>query len=155
MKPWREGVRAVVLDPSDRILLVRFSVPPYPWAGPGGGLDPGESHEQALRRELAEEIGLDTYDLDPCIWTREHLFDLPAGAPRYRGQRERIYLVRSEAFEPAPRIDLVAELVTEVRWWTLPELEASEETFSPRRLPELLRELIERGPPAQTLDVGV
>jgi ADP-ribose pyrophosphatase YjhB (NUDIX family) len=131
-KPWRNGVRALVLDANDRVLLVHFTFDPYPWAPPGGGIDPGESDEHALRRELAEEVGLDEFELGPLLWTREHEFDRPV---RFRGQRERCYLVRVDPFEPEPRLDLEAELVSEVRWWTQHELALSTEVFAPRSLP--------------------
>jgi 8-oxo-dGTP diphosphatase len=151
VKPWREGVRALVLDTDDRILLVRFDFPPFPWAPAGGGVDPGESDEVALRRELAEEVGLDQFELGPLLWRREHEFDAPL---RFRGQRERCYLVRVEPFEPAPRIDLAAEHVTAVRWWTADELRSSQEVFGPRRLPELVTELLESGPRSVPLELG-
>ena len=50
-------VRALVLDPDDRVLLVRFEFPATgrKWALPGGGLEPGETDHEALRRELHEE----------------------------------------------------------------------------------------------------
>lgn len=147
-KPLRPAVRAVVLDPADRTILVRYI--DDVWAVPGGGLE-GEPDEVALRRELSEELGLDEYQLGPCVWTREHWFlDFGGGA----GQVERIYLVRAPAFEPAPRLDLAAENVVELRWWTLDELLASDAKFAPRRLPELLRDLLEHGPPPAPLDVG-
>jgi hypothetical protein len=47
------------LDPADRILLVHFST--GVWATPGGGIDAGETDEDALHRELAEEIGLTSF----------------------------------------------------------------------------------------------
>ena len=155
-RPLRIAVRAVVLDPADRILLVRFQWPERSvWAPPGGGVDAGESDEHALVRELAEECGLRGFELGPCLWTREHWFpDMPG----WGGQAERVYLVRTEAFTPAPEFtaeELAAEGMVEQRWWTPGELAASREFFSPRRLPELLRELLERGPPAEPLDVGV
>ena len=37
--------------------------------------------------------------------------------------------------------------MTAVRWWTLDELEAAETLFAPRRLPALVRSLLEDGPP--------
>jgi 8-oxo-dGTP diphosphatase len=75
---------------------------------------------------------------------------------KWGGQAERVYLVRSARFEPAPRLDLAAENVLEVRWWTLEELlAAGDAVFAPRRLPTLLRDLLANGPPAEPLDVGV
>ena len=52
-------MRALVLDTDNRVALVCFDSPPFPWAPPGGGMGTGESDEVALRRELAEELGLD------------------------------------------------------------------------------------------------
>jgi G:T/U-mismatch repair DNA glycosylase/ADP-ribose pyrophosphatase YjhB (NUDIX family) len=155
-RPLRIAVRALVLDPADRTLLVRFQWPERSvWAPPGGGVDPGESNEHALVRELAEECGLRGFVLGPCVWTREHWFpDMPG----WGGQAERHYLVRTEAFMPAPEFtdeELAAEGVVEQRWWTPGELAASQELFAPRRLPELVRELVVHGPPSGPLDVGV
>lgn len=153
----RQGVRAVVLDPAGRILLVRFEFPDATlWGTPGGGIDAGETPEQAVRRELGEEIGLEDVELGPWIWTREHVFPFWDGS--WDGQRERFVLVRTHAFEPAPRFtpeQLQAEFVTELRWWTLPELASSDEVLAPRRLPELVVALLRDGPPAEPVDVGV
>jgi 8-oxo-dGTP diphosphatase len=153
----RRAVRAIVLDPNDRVLLVRFSFPARDvWAAPGGGIDEGETAEEAIRRELGEETGLEDVELGPWIWTREHLFPFLDG--KWDGQAEQYVLVRTEPFEPVPRFtpeQLTAEYVAEVRWWTLPELVQSDELFAPRRLPELLATLVQAGPPEEPLDVGV
>jgi 8-oxo-dGTP pyrophosphatase MutT (NUDIX family) len=150
----REAVRALVLDPDDRILLVRFVEPIRQdswWATPGGGLE-GESVEEALRRELREEAGLVEFELGPTVWTRRHSFMWDG---RELDQRETFIVVRAEAFEPQPSVDLVAEFVHELRWWTLDELERSSEQFAPRRLAAHLRDLLEQGPPPEVVDVGV
>jgi 8-oxo-dGTP diphosphatase len=53
-------VGAVVRDETGRFLLVRRANPPAQgrWSIPGGRVEPGESHEVAVLRELAEETGL-------------------------------------------------------------------------------------------------
>ena len=153
----RAAVRAVVLDPDDRVLLIEG---PFQgratWATPGGGMDPGETDEQTLRRELLEEAGLEAFEFGQLLWRRTHRIPLESG--RWDGQGERIYLVRTPAFEPAPRLSweqLRSEGVTAIRWWSLDELEAAGTVFSPRRLPALIRSLIEDGPPVEPLDVGL
>jgi 8-oxo-dGTP pyrophosphatase MutT (NUDIX family) len=152
----RSAARAIVVDPDDRILLVRFSFPDRTvWATPGGGLEVGETPEQAVVREIAEETGLVVDDCGPPVWTRTHLW--PDGV-RWDGQTEVYFLVRAPAFEPAPQLDreqLARELVVEVRWWTQAELAASDALFAPRRLPELVASLVRDGPPSRPLDVGV
>jgi G:T/U-mismatch repair DNA glycosylase/ADP-ribose pyrophosphatase YjhB (NUDIX family) len=154
--PLRPAVRALVRDPAGRILLVRFEFPTQTvWALPGGGLEPEERDEPAVRRELAEEAGLRDFELGPCIWTRTHWFPLSG---RWAGQSERIYLVDvPAALEPVPELDwnqLRSEYVHEIRWWTRDEIEAHDGLMSPRRLKELLRDL-DAGVPDDPVDVGI
>jgi G:T/U-mismatch repair DNA glycosylase/ADP-ribose pyrophosphatase YjhB (NUDIX family) len=154
--PLRDAVRAVVLDPSDRVLLVRFVFPEELWATPGGGVEAGEPDEPALRRELAEECGLHTFRLGPQLWFRTHW--RISERRRYSGQTDRFFLVRAPAFEPSPELSaeqLRAEGVDGMRWWTPAELAASSELFAPRRLPALVAGLLRDGPPDTAVDVGV
>jgi ADP-ribose pyrophosphatase YjhB (NUDIX family) len=153
----RPAARAIVLDEDDRVLLVRFEFPDdrAVWATVGGGVEPGETHEDAIRRELAEEAGLEDVELGSAVWTRTHVFELGI---QWDGQAELYFLVRTPAFEPRPQHSweqLNAEFVTAIRWWTIEEIEQSEELFAPRLLAELLRELLRDGPPAEPIDVGV
>lgn len=58
----RIGVRAIIYR-DGKLLAVRHKnkdgSPKDFWAIPGGGLDPGESLEGGLRREVKEELGVD------------------------------------------------------------------------------------------------
>jgi 8-oxo-dGTP diphosphatase len=154
----REAVRALVLDPDGRALLVRFVNPEtgeHFWTTPGGGIDPGESPEDTIRRELREETGLEDPELGTVIWTRREVFPW---AGQTLDQREQVVLVRVPAFEPRPGLGverLAAEDVHEVRWWTLADVEGSDAVFYPTRLGHFLRQLLEDGPPEEPIDVGI
>ena len=154
----RPAARAIVLDPDDRILLVRFVFPTGKtfWATPGGGIEAGESPEDAIRRELAEETGLSNAEVGSVVWTRLHIVPFIGG--EWDGQHEQYHLVRTPAFTPEPYLSweqLNAEYVFELRWWELAELAASRETFAPRRLAALARDLVDNGPQLAPIDAGV
>lgn len=57
----RPAVGAVVLDDGGRLLVVLRSNPPAAgrWSLPGGSVEPGEGVRDAVRREVAEETGLE------------------------------------------------------------------------------------------------
>ena|SRR2546421_8735572 len=87
-------VGAALLDiAKGRLLAARRSAPPAlagRWELPGGKVEPGESPEQALVRELREELGVDAEPLERIpgewplggltlqVWTAR----LVAGVPR-------------------------------------------------------------------------
>jgi TDG/mug DNA glycosylase family protein len=128
--PVRNAVRAVVVAPDGRTLLLRYGNE-YDewWIPPGGGIEPGESDEAALRRELREEIGLEEYEIGRLLWEKERFFLLEPG---YGGQRNRNYLVRVPYFEAA-----VLSEAEEARWFTLAEIQQLR--TGPYDTPELLR----------------
>jgi 8-oxo-dGTP diphosphatase len=156
----REAVRAVVIDPERRVLLVRFEFPTATvWGTPGGGIETDEQAEHALRRELREELGLTDFVIGPYIWDRVHVIPFVSGL--WDGQHDRFFLIETPAFEPAPTLtwdQLNAEYVFEMRWWTADELAAfvatSDVFFAPRRLPDLYRSLLADGVPAAPIDTG-
>jgi len=154
----RRAVRAVIMDPDDRVLLVRFDFPdgPVRWATPGGGINAGESTLAALRRELVEETGLIDPSIGPEIWFRTHIVPFVGG--QWDGQKERFFYLRTRSFHPKPVLsadELASEYVTAIRWWTQDELATSNRSFAPARLPELVADLVASGPPAKPIDVGV
>jgi 8-oxo-dGTP diphosphatase len=144
----RQAVRGLVLDEEDNLLLVHFhweglNVPGGFWACPGGGIDPGESAEQALRRELAEELGLETANIKGPVWHLTRIFPMSG----WDGQTDVTYLVRTVHFEPRPRVDLLAENVHGLRWFSPAEVVAGVVTFSPRDLAAQLATVLHEGVP--------
>jgi double-stranded uracil-DNA glycosylase len=138
----RRAVRGLVVDERERVLLLRWErrLGSTFWITPGGGIEGGEEERHALRRELREEAGLDDPRLGRRVWTAEFVTVLRGGWFR---QRENVYLVRTRASDVAVP-DLVDESVTAHRWWTLPELERSDELFGPLDLPERVRAALSR-----------
>lgn len=67
----------MVQDERGRVLLVRRARDPEAgrWTVPGGHVEPGETFEQAARREVREETGLDV-----AIGRELGVVDIPNGA---------------------------------------------------------------------------
>ncbi len=151
----RAAVRALVLDDVGNTLLVKFEYTNGTiWALPGGGIDDGETHHQALCRELREEIGLENPTIGAHLWTRT--FELRFGD--FDGQCERVHAVHVPAqFEPQPHFSweqLNAERVFEMRWWSADELDEHRPMTAPRNLVTLMRSYLAIGAPATAPDVG-
>ncbi|MFE0100905.1 NUDIX hydrolase [Streptomyces sp. NPDC059009] len=150
-RPLRKVARVVLLDPEDRILLLHGHEPGDQkddwWFTPGGGLEGDETRTEAALRELAEETGITDVDLGPVLWRR--ICSFPFAGRRW-DQDEWYYLART-----TQRTAAVAEGLTELerrsvdgaRWWTCRELTEAHETVYPTRLAELLRRLLDEGPP--------
>ena len=56
-------MRVIVYRDDGKILLVRSRFSRQEWALPGGGVKRNESYEQAVVREVSEEIGLKIHNL--------------------------------------------------------------------------------------------
>ena len=69
LRPADAAAAVIVLDDARYLLQLRDQKPgifyPGHWGLFGGAIDPGETPEAALRRELREEIGLDIDDPRP------------------------------------------------------------------------------------------
>ena len=141
----RLSARFLILDPTGRVLLFRFVYRRGAlagqdfWGTPGGGVDDGETLEQAALRELAEETGLRLQSLGPEVARREVALQLPDG--EHVLQDERFFLIR-DADNTLSRdnwTDLEREVMVEHRWWSLQELTETDATV----WPEELRQMIE------------
>lgn len=72
------AVDCIVQDSRGRVLLVRRLHPPPGWALPGGFVEPDETLEQAVARELLEETGLSLTDARQL-----HAYSGPGRDPRH------------------------------------------------------------------------
>lgn len=136
----REAARVLLLDGAGRVLLIQGHDPAVVdgerwWFTPGGGLEPGESLEQAARRELWEETGLHVDELEGPVAERTTTF--PFDGLLYR--QHELYLVGRVAgtdveVRPTAHTDLELRSVLRWRWWTVEELLATTEQVHPEWL---------------------
>lgn len=134
----RESIRAIVLTPRNEILLLRIRKPEtgeYLWMTPGGGREAGESIEETLRRELREELGLQTFEMGPLVWTRQHTFEW---AGKRICQNEQYFIVTAAKFEPVMSDEAELKVLDCFRWWPAAELRNSVDRLVPPTLPDIV-----------------
>jgi putative (di)nucleoside polyphosphate hydrolase len=129
------------------------------WQFPQGGVQPDESAEQALYRELREEVGLAPDDVEVLAATRNWLrYRLPRRYVRRRsrplciGQKQRWFLLRMVGSESRLRFDVTERPEFDsgrwVDYWSpVREVIYFKRTVYARALEELGRQAFADGPP--------
>ena len=144
LRALRPAARIILLDADGRVLLFRFDPPDRPpfWVTPGGALDPGESYDDAARRELFEETGIDA-DCGPQVAQRMAEFITIEGAPVLADERYfRVILpegVHPDAVHAGGHTELERKVMTSWRWFDAAALASLDEPWFPHDLPELIR----------------
>ena len=143
----RTAVRAILITPEHHVLLMRIRPPGEAacfWITPGGGIEAGETDENALRRELGEELGLSKFELGPLVWLRRHKF---IWAGQWLRQSERYHVVHVERFAPSMSDAIEASILQEFRWWHASELADANEELVPLSLAKIVCDYIAHGAP--------
>lgn len=138
----REAVRVILIDPYNRILLLGLrdlDDGRAVWCVPGGGIEPGETREQAARRELVEELQFaEEVEFSKPVWTRREDFTWDG---RSYSQQESFLVARlSQAFPSEPIFPDGQEgtYFIGARWLSREEILAWPHIVLPRRLAELI-----------------
>jgi 8-oxo-dGTP pyrophosphatase MutT (NUDIX family) len=144
----RRSARVILIDPAGRTLL--FQSEDF-WFTPGGGIEAGETTEEAAARELWEETGLRIApdQLGPLVAETSGYADLGWATGMFH---DAFYFHRSPpgfAVDTSGWQPLEASTMSGHRWWTADEVDASHRNVFPFGLGPLLRDLLAgRIPPA-------
>lgn len=136
----RRAARIIVLEPDGRALMFRYDVPGRDafWVTAGGECDPGESFEDAARRELFEETGI-VADPGPQIAQMTPEFVTVEGEPVQADERFFLVRVSQARIDTSGHTELERALMTQHRWFTLAELESWKEAVYPVELADMIR----------------
>jgi 8-oxo-dGTP pyrophosphatase MutT (NUDIX family) len=142
----RVGGRLLLIDPDGRLLLIHERTDDGAatfWITPGGGLEPGETPQQAAVRETYEETGIEIALLPDAPVAHSRVRSWSGDGVTYE-QTDHFFTVSVAAgltFAPAGLTDVERELWLGYRWWTPTELRASDETFVPADVAELVQSI--------------
>jgi len=109
---FRPNVGIILANDAGQVLWAR-RLRQDAWQFPQGGINQGESAEQAMYRELNEEVGLSPEDVEILASTRHWLhYRLPSHLLRSRsqsrciGQKQKWFLLRLVSADECVRVDL-------------------------------------------------
>ena len=118
-KRYRPNVAAILQRADGRVLIGQRSDFPESWQLPQGGIDEGETAEDALRREVLEEVGIGPDEYTIAEQTGPHRYDFPFGQDRrgFHGQEQSYFLCRlREACPEEVDLSVTCGEFQAVRW---------------------------------------
>ena len=134
----RQKVRAVIVNPAGEFLLVRpHGYREGEWTFAGGGVEQGETVHEAMRREIAEELGVKLEDSPEELPVANRFIYgddyKEKRALNHDGQYATMFVVR---LPHGTALTLQAEEVAEVRWFSR---EAAEMAFPVQKQRNIFR----------------
>ncbi|KGM29831.1 NUDIX domain-containing protein [Photorhabdus luminescens] len=140
----RCSARLLIVNSSRRVLLFRFThtndalAGKSYWATPGGGVELGESFEQAAIRELKEETGIIRDNVGKYIAQRTFEMTLPSGETVLAKERFFVVFSNEEEIHTHGWTDNEKSVISRHYWWGLDELLKTQDMIYPNDIVRLI-----------------
>ena len=154
----RKSARAIVIDSKNQIFLFQYMFDYLEdskviWITPGGSLEEGESFEDALKREVYEELGLQLTKECPELYYRNPIYTLKSGEKVQSVEKFFLVALDNESFSFEHWTESEKKRIWTGKWWSVEEIEKSEDEFFTKDILRIMMELSDGNFPVQPQEI--
>ena len=142
----RKSARAIVINNKNQMFLFQYMFDYLEdskaiWITPGGSLEEGELFEDALKREVYEELGVQLTKESPEVYYRNPIYTLQSGEKVQSVEKFFLVVLEEDTFSFDHWTESEKKRMLAGKWWSVDEIEKSEEEFFSKDVVRILKEL--------------
>ncbi|MBP3577466.1 MAG: NUDIX domain-containing protein [Lachnospiraceae bacterium] len=150
----RKSARAIVINSKNQMFLFQYMFDYLEdskaiWITPGGSLEEGESFADALKREVYEELGVQLTKECPEVYYRNPIYTLKNGEKVQSVEKFFLVVLEEKSFSFDHWTESEKKRMRAGKWWSVDEIEKSEDEFFSKDIVRMLKELASRKLPEE------
>ena len=154
----RKSARAIVINNKNQMFLFQYMFDYLEdskaiWITPGGSLEEGESFEDALKREVYEELGVQLTKESPEVYYRNPIYTLKSGEKVQSVEKFFLVVLEEDSFSFNHWTESEKKRMLAGKWWSMEEIEKSEDEFFTKDILRIMMELSDGNFPVQPQEI--